>query len=72
MVTAESGVISDIPADGLDFCVAVNVECALEQSTQFDFYDGGGLAAAFLGLAEMDEQGNSNVFRFAAGFFTVK
>jgi len=65
-ITIEQGTIGGLPMRGRALAAQTNVEAIVDQISQFNFYQGGGLDLAFLSFAEVDAEGNVNVSKFGS------
>src|SRR5438067_11294034 len=76
-LTVESGVYGGVPAGGVDFGITEYPTAIIPHVSPFDFYNGGGLDATFMGAGEVDRNGNVNVSRLggrvigAGGFIDI-
>ena len=58
--TVESGICGGVALGGADFGVGKNCSAIIPHESQFDFYDGRGVDMCFMGVGEIDEEGNVN------------
>ena len=65
-VTVEQGIHNGDLYDNEMFGAARYPEAIVSSTRQFDFYSGGGVEVAFLGMGEMDGHGNVNVSRLGS------
>lgn len=63
-LTLKLGSVGGTPTRRLDFGAAFNPEAIIDRQAMFDFCDGDGLDLTVLYLAETDEKGNIDVYKF--------
>lgn len=62
-ISVEQGIHNGELLDGQMFGAARRPEAIVASTRQFDFYSGGGIDIGFLGMGELDAEGNVNVSR---------
>ena len=65
LFTGESGLFGGLLLGGYSFGAGMNNWAVTDANTIFDFYMGGGLDIAYLGMAQVNAAGDVNVARFA-------
>jgi len=69
--TNEHGIFGGLMGNAIggSFVPALNADAIMDSAFQFNFYEGGGLDIAFLGIGQIDADGNVNVSKFAREWY---
>lgn len=76
-ITVESGIYGGVPMGGIDFGIAKNNFALVRHDDQFDFYNGQGVDATFMGAGQINADGSVNATRLgpnptgAGGFIDI-
>ena len=60
MITVESGIYGGVQAGGIDFGIGQNLTAMIGHHEQMDYYNGAGVDITYMGLGELDGEGNVN------------
>lgn len=60
MITVESGIYGGVQLGGIDFGIGQNLLAMVSHPEQFDYYDGAGVDVTYMGMGELDGEGNVN------------
>ncbi len=77
MITVESGIYGGVQAGGIDFGIGQNLLAMITHHEQMDYYNGAGVDITFMGLGELDGEGNVNATKMgprctgAGGFIDI-
>lgn len=77
MITVESGIYGGIQAGGIDFGIGQNLLAMIGHHEQMDYYNGAGVDVTFMGMGELDAEGNVNATKMgsrctgAGGFIDI-